>query len=166
MIGNFARRLIRTPLVVRICAAQATAQIGTFAVPALLPTFIDIWSLSNTEAGWITGIYYAGYTVCVPVLASLTDRMDAKKVYIASVTLTAAANLGYAMVADGFWSALLFRALMGVSWARTYMPGLKELSDHVEGPQQPRAVAAHAAAVGISAALSFLFAGSMAAWFD
>lgn len=157
--------MIHRRVLVAICIAQATAQIGTFAVPALLPTFIDAWSLSNTEAGWITGIYYLGYTLCVPVLASLTDRMDAKKVYVASVSLTAAANLGYALLADGFWSALLFRALMGIGWAGTYMPGLKALSDHIEGPAQSRAVAAHAAAVGVSGALSFLFAGLMAAGF-
>jgi MFS family permease len=156
--------MIRDRVVVAICLAQATAQIGTFAVPALLPTFIDVWTLSNAEAGWITGIYYAGYAVCVPVLASFTDRIDAKKVYVASVSLTAAANLGFAMLAEGFWSALLFRALMGIGWAGTYMPGLKALSDHIEGPQQSRAVAAHAAAVGISAALSFVFTGLMAAW--
>jgi MFS family permease len=158
--------MMRERVLVAICLAQATAQIGTFAVPALLPTFIDLWALSNAEAGWITGIYYAGYALCVPVLASLTDRIDAKKVYVASVGLTAAANLGFAMLADGFWSAFLFRALMGIGWAGTYMPGLKALSDHIEGPQQSRAVAAHAAAVGISGALSFLFAGLMAAWLD
>jgi MFS family permease len=107
--------MMRERVLVAICLAQATAQIGTFAVPALLPTFIDLWALSNAEAGWITGIYYAGYAVCVPVLASLTDRMDAKKVYVASVSLTAAANLGFAMLADGFWSALAFRALMGIA---------------------------------------------------
>jgi hypothetical protein len=104
--------------------AQATAQIGTFVVPALLPTFIDIWALSNTEAGWITGIYYAGYTLCVPVLASLADRMDAKKIYVASTMLTATANLAYALVADGFCSALLFRALRAVrccvSWHASF----------------------------------------------
>ena len=152
-------------IVATICIAQVTAQIGAFAVPALLPVFIDEWSLSNTEAGWITGIYYAGYTLLVPILASLTDRIDPKKVYLAGVALTAVANAGYALVADGFWSALVFRALMGIGWAGTYMPGLKALSDHVEGPAQSRAVAAHAAAVGISGALSFVVAGAVAGWF-
>jgi hypothetical protein len=122
------RSVLENRVVVAICAAQATAQVGTFAVPALLPTFITEWSLSNTEAGWIAGIYYAGYTLCVPVLASLTDRIDAKRVYVASTILTTVANLGYAPLADGFWSAFLFRALMGVGWAGTYMPGLKALS--------------------------------------
>ncbi|PYN35941.1 MAG: MFS transporter [Candidatus Rokuibacteriota bacterium] len=149
---------------VAMCAAQACAQIGAFGVAALLPTLITAWSLSNTEAGWISGIYYAAYTVVVPLLSSLTDRVDPKRVYLGSVALTAVAFAGFAWVATGFWSALMFRALMGAGWAGSYMPGLKALSDLTEGPQQSRAVAAHAAAVGVSGALSFGIAGAVNAW--
>ena len=147
--------------VVVMCAAQGCAQIGAFGVAALIPTLIPAWALSNTEAGWISGIYYAAYTLAVPLLSSLTDRVDPKRIYLASVALTAAAFAGFAWVAAGFWSALAFRALMGVGWAGSYMPGLKALSDVTEGPQQSRAVAAHAAAVGISGALSFGVAGAV-----
>ena len=147
--------------VVVMCAAQACAQIGAFGVAALIPTLIPAWSLSNTEAGWISGIYYAAYTLVVPLLSSLTDRVDPKRIYLGSVALTAVAFAGFAWVATGFWSALAFRALMGVGWAGSYMPGLKALSDVTEGPQQSRAVAAHAAAVGISGALSFGVAGAV-----
>ena len=147
--------------VVVMCAAQACAQIGAFGVAALIPTLIPAWSLSNTEAGWISGIYYAAYTLVVPLLSSLTDRVDPKRIYLGSVALTAVAFAGFAWVATGFWSALAFRALMGAGWAGSYMPGLKALSDVAEGPQQSRAVAAHAAAVGISGALSFGVAGAV-----
>jgi predicted MFS family arabinose efflux permease len=150
--------------VVALCAAQACAQIGAFGVAALLPTLIAAWSLTNTEAGWIGGIYYAAYTLVVPVLSSLTDRVDARRIYLGSVALTALAFVGFAWVANGFWAALAFRALMGVGWAGSYMPGLKALSDLAEGPQQSRAVAAHAAAVGVSGALSFGVAGAVEAW--
>jgi MFS family permease len=150
--------------VMAMCAAQACAQIGAFAVAALLPTLIAVWSLNNTEAGWISGIYYAAYTLVVPLLSSLTDRVDPKRVYLASVALTAIAFAGFAWIATGFWSALAFRALMGAGWAGSYMPGLKALSDLAEGAQQSRAVAAHAAAVGVSGALSFGVAGAVNAW--
>jgi MFS family permease len=147
--------------VVVMCAAQSCAQIGAFGVAALIPTLTPAWSLTNTEAGWISGIYCAAYTLVVPLLSSLTDRVDPKRIYLASVALTAVAFVGFAWVATGFWAALAFRALMGVGWAGSYMPGLKALSDVTEGPQQSRAVAAHAAAVGISGALSFGVAGAV-----
>lgn len=148
-----------------VCSAQVLAQIGAFAVAALLPTFIAEWRLSGTEAGWIIGAFYASYTLTVPVLVSLTDRIDPKSIYLAGVTMTAIAALGYATLADGFWTAFAFRLIAGVGWAGTYMPGLKALSDFVEGPQQSRGVALHAGSVGVSGAASFIVASTIATWY-
>lgn len=148
-----------------VCASQVLVQIGAFAVPALLPIFIDQWALSNTDAGWIVSAFYAAYTLAVPVLVSLTDRIDPKKIYLGSAAFTAIAAIGYAVLADGLWSAMAFRALAGIGWAGTYMPGLKALSDFVEGQHQSRAVALHAASVGVSGALSFVIAGAIASTF-
>ncbi len=83
---------------------------------AVLPTLISVWALTNTEAGWISGIYHAAYTLAVPLLSSLTDRIDPKRVYLGSVAVTAVAFAGFAWIASGFWSALTFRrssALVG-----------------------------------------------------
>src|SRR5215470_14386137 len=110
--------------VVAMCAAQACAQIGAFAVAALMPTLLTVWSLSHTEAGWISGIYYAAYTLVVPLLSSLTDRVDPRRIYLGSVALTALAFAGFAWVATGFWSALACRALMGIGWRAALVPGL------------------------------------------
>ncbi len=152
-------------LVFAICAAQCGAQIGAFALPALLPTFIGLWTLSNTEAGWLAGVFYAGYTLSVPVLVALTDRIDPRRIYLFCVSLTFLSMAAFAMLAEGFWSALVLRLLHGIGWAGTYMPGLKALGDRFGGPEPSRPVAAHAAAVGVSGALSFLVSGLMADWF-
>jgi hypothetical protein len=63
------------------------------------------------------------------------------------------------MLADGFWSGLLMRALAGVGWAGAYMPGLKAIADPLHGAAQSRAVSWHAAGVGIAGAVSFAVAG-------
>src|SRR5690606_32772084 len=106
----------RRGVVAIVCAAQFCAQIGAFAVPALLPTFIDEWALSGTEAGWLTGIFYAGYTLSVPVLGALTDRTDPKRIYLVGAAFSALGMFGYS-VAAGFWAALMSRAIVGVGWA-------------------------------------------------
>src|SRR5438094_9680515 len=96
------------------------AQIGAFALPALLPGYIDRWDLSKTEAGWLVGIFFAAYVVMVPILVALTDRVPARRVYLVGTCLTTLAHPGFALGAEGFWSGLVFRILAGSGWAGTY----------------------------------------------
>jgi MFS family permease len=138
-----------------VCTAQVLVQIGAFFWPALMPTIMPQWSLSNSEAGWITAIFYGAYMVSVPVLVTLTDRLDPKRVYLFGVGATAAGHFLFALYADGFWSALALRALTGIGWAGTYMTGLKLLADQVDARMMARAAAGHAASIGIAGALSF-----------
>jgi len=157
-----ARSLSGGRLVAVVCAAQVLVQIGAFFWPALLPTMMPLWGLTNSEAGWITAIFYAAYLVAVPILVTLTDRIDAKLVYLFGVGCTIAGHLLFGMLADGFWSALATRALTGIGWAGTYMTGLKLLADQVDAKLMSRAVTGHAASIGISGALSFSCAGLLA----
>jgi predicted MFS family arabinose efflux permease len=162
MDGDRSRRLSATNLVVLVCSAQALVQIGAFFWPALLPGMITRWSLTNSEAGWITAIFYAAYILAVPVLVTLTDRIAAKRVYLAGVATTVLGHLLFGFFADGFWSALVPRALTGIGWAGTYMTGLKLLADKVDAKLMSRAAAGHAASIGISGALSFACADIVA----
>ena len=79
-----------------MCAAQVLVQIGAFFWPALLPGMMPRWALTNSEAGWITAVFYAAYMVAVPVLVTLTDRVDAKRVYLSGVALTVAGHALFA----------------------------------------------------------------------
>jgi predicted MFS family arabinose efflux permease len=151
--ATFARSPSR--LVAVVCAAQVLVQIGAFFWPALLPGMIPLWQLSYSEAGWITAGFYGAYMVSVPVLVTLTDRVDPKRVYLFGVAATVFGHLMFALFADGFWSALAMRALTGMGWAGTYMTGLKLLADRVDAKMMSRATAGHAASIGISGALSF-----------
>ena len=67
-----------------MCSAQILAMIGFASFPALLPTFISEWHLSNAEAGWISGLYFAGYMGAVPVLVGITDRIDPRTIFAIS----------------------------------------------------------------------------------
>lgn len=139
--------------------------LGTFAFPALIPSFAASWGLSNTQAGWISGVYFAAYAVSVPLLVTLTDRTDARRVWLAGAALTGLSALGFALVAQGFWTALLLRALAGIGLAGTYMPGLRALVDRYEGANQPRAIAFYTASFSLGSATSYLVAGEVAGAF-
>ena len=150
-------------LVAAFCAAHVLSIMGFAAFAALLPEFFVEWDLSNTQAGWIGGIYFAGYAAAVLVLTSVTDRIDPRRVYIACALLGVAASLGFAWLADGFWSALLWRAVAGVAVAGTYMPGLKAMGERLAGPESSRALAFYTAMFGLGASLSYLAAGELGA---
>ena len=149
-------------LVAVVCTAQIFVQLGAGFWPALLPQMMQLWQLTNSEAGWITAIFFGAYMVSVPVLVTLTDRVDAKRVYLFGVACTVAGHLLFGLCADGFWSALATRALAGIGWAGTYMTGLKLLADQVDAKTMSRAVTGHAASIGISGAVSFLLGDVLA----
>ncbi len=149
-------------LVALICTAQVLAQVGAYTWPALLPEFIPLWGLDYSEAGWITATFYLVYMLSVPFLVTLTDRVDPRLVYLFGVGCTIAGHLMFTFLAEGFWTATIARAIAGMGWAGTYMTGLKLLADRVEGKLLSRAVTGHAASLGVSSALSFVFAGLLA----
>jgi MFS family permease len=142
--------------------AEVLTMVGVFSFPSLLPGFMAQWSLSNTEAGWISGVVFAGYAVAVPILTALTDRMDAKRVYVFGALIAAVSAAGFALTAQGFWSALAWRALSGIGLAGTYMPGLKALVDRVSGPRQPRWISFYTASFSLGTSGSFLITGLVA----
>ena len=67
-----------TSIVAAICIAEILSLAGFSIVPALLPQFIEAWSLTNTQAGWLAGIVSAGYMLVVIPLVGLTDRRPAR----------------------------------------------------------------------------------------
>lgn len=144
-----------------LCFAEILSMASFASWPGLVPDFMDLWSLSATDAGWIAGMYFGGYVVGAPLLSSLTDRVDARQVYIWSSVLTALSALAFALWAEGFWTAVLFRTITGFGLAGTYMPGLKALTDRIEGPKQSRAVAFYTASFGVGASLSYFVTGEV-----
>jgi MFS family permease len=139
------------------------APIATFA--AVMPEVTRAWGLSASEAGWISGIYFAGYAAAVPVLASLTDRIDGRWVFSGSSLAGAAASLAFAGCADGFWMALVLRFLSGIALAGVHMPGLKLLAERTAGRARARGSAVYTASYSLGAALSFFIAGAADAAF-
>ena len=148
-----------------IAILSATSVLGMLSISsfaALLPEFQRLWSLDNTEAGWISSLYLAGYVVAVPVLVGSTDHTDPRKVYLFSLIIGGLASVAYALFAQGFWSAAVFRFIAGLGLAGTYMPGLKLLTDRVHGPRLNRYVAYYTSGFSLGTAASYAFTGEIA----
>ena len=153
-------------LLVTLCIAQVLAMKSFANFAALLPDFMVLWDLSNTEAGWIGGIYYAGYVVAVPLLVGMTDSVDAKRIYLFSIGVGVVASLGYAVLAEGFWSAMVFRFLSGIALAGTYMPGLQILNDRLSVDDRQRSLPWYLSAFSLGTAASFYLTGWLAARYE
>lgn len=132
---------------------------GFATYTTLLPALQREWGLSNSEAGLISGVYYAGYVAATPILTGLTDRVDARRVYLLACTLSLLGAAGFALFAGGLWSALFFQFLIGAGLGGSYMPGLKMLADQLEGSVQSRAVGFYTASFGIGSTISILICG-------
>lgn len=154
-----------TVLTVVVCLAEVLTMVGSFAFATVLPTLFGEWGLSATEAGWISGAYFAGYTVAVPVLMSLTDRMDARRVYRVAAAVTAMAWAGFAAAADGVAGALLCQLAAGAGLGGTYMPGLRVLVDRYRGQRRSRVLSFYTASFSLGTAGSVFLAGVMAETF-
>lgn len=151
-------------LTLLMCVAQILTLLSMLVYAAQLPDLRALWSLSNTEAGWIASALFVGYMVAVPVLTSLTDRVDPKRIYLLGTLLVAAGSAGFGAFADGFTSAVAFQAVTGAGIAGTYMPGLKGLLDQIDPAHHSRANAFYAGGFGLGIALSFPFSDGIAAW--
>ena len=136
--------------------------LGSQTYAALLPGLRDEWAISNAQAGVIGGMFFAGYIATVSYWTALTDRMDARKVYLAGGLLAAAGGVGFGWGASGFYTAIAFQVLLGAGVAATYMPGLRILSDRISGPAQSRFIAFYTSFFGIGTALSLAIAGAVA----
>lgn len=133
------------------------------AYSTLLPLFQKEWGLTNSEAGLIGGIAFAGYMTAVPVLTALTDRVDSRRIYLGACLLSAIGAAGFALFAQGLLSALAFQFIIGAGLGGTYMPGLKTLTDHLQGRPQARATAFYAACFGVASSLSIVVTGWLGA---
>ena len=146
-----------------MCAAHVLSMTGFGTFAALMPGLIIAWRMTNAEAGTISGVYYAGYMSAVPFLTGMTDRVDARRVYLVACVLLCGTACGFALFARDFWSALLLQGLAGAGLAGTYMPGLKILSDRIATSRQSRWIGIYTSTFGVGAALSLWMAGTIAA---
>jgi MFS family permease len=154
-------------IVFLFCLAEAMSMAGFAAYPAFLPALRETWRMTGTEAGFIGGAFFFGYMIAVPFLSGVTDRLDARAVFIFSCLLAAAGTAGFAWLADGVVVGAMLQAIAGAGLAGTYMPGLKALTDRiadqVDGRRQARYIAFYTATFGIGTSVSLLLAGGLGA---
>lgn len=144
-------------LIFAMCAGQLGSLLPHVVVPAVMPAhLIPLWGLSGSQAGLLAASYATGYMLAVPVLASLTDRIDARTPLLIGSLFSGAATLAFGWLADGLASALVLWLLAGIGFAGVYMPGLRALTDRLPPGEASRSVTLYTSSFSLGVGLSFL----------
>ena len=145
-----------TPLML---TAQTCALLGFACYAVVLTTLQEEWHLTNLESGLLASAFFFGYMLAVPLATALTDRVDARKVYLVGGLCATSGLLGMGLLTFNFWTALFFMAMNGAGLAGTYMPGLKILSDRIQSGEITRHIAFYTAFFGIGTGFSYVCSG-------
>ncbi len=147
------------------------SEIGTMLVfsnyAALLPILQKEWTLTNSQAGWIYSSYQIGYILSVVFLTSLTDYANPKYIYLVTAFWSGISGILFSLWAEGFYSALILRSLMGIGFAGTYMPGLRMVSEKFPSRERGRAVGIYVGVFSLGVSLSLFLTGfinSLISW--
>src|SRR3954470_3249173 len=144
-------------VIIAMCVGQLGSLLPHVVVPSILAGFlIPEWHLTGAQAGLLAGSGAAGYMLTVPLLATLTDRIDARKILIAGSALSALGTLLFGAFANGLWSGALCNAIAGVGFAGAYMPGLKALTDRLAPGDSSRAITLYTSSFSFGVGISFL----------
>ena len=144
-------------LVLAMAAAQLGSLLPHVVVPAVMPAYlIPLWALSYADAGLMAASYAAGYMLSVPLLATLTDRYDARWILFWGSLASGGATILFGLFADGLVSAILLWGLAGTGFAGAYMPGLKALTDRLDPGDSSRSITLYTSSFSVGVGLSFL----------
>jgi predicted MFS family arabinose efflux permease len=142
-----------------MCLGQVGNLLPHVVVPAIMPQYLmPLWDLSAAQAGLMASAYAFGYMIAVPVLTTLTDRIDARRILMVGSAVSGLATFMFGWFADGLWSATLIWAIAGVGFAGAYMPGLKALADRLPPGDTSRSITLYTGSFSIGVGLSFLVA--------
>jgi MFS family permease len=144
-------------------AAICASELGTLLVfsnfSALLPLLQREWDLSNSQAGLIVSFYQFGYIGAVMILATLTDYMPPRRIYLWSAFWMAAASFAFAFWAQGFLSAVILRGAVGLGFAGTYMPGMRMVAERFVSGRRGFAMGCYIGTFTLGTSLSLLLTG-------
>ena len=146
-------------LIAAMCVGQIGNLLPSVALSAnLAQHLMPAWGLSAAEGGLLASGYAGGYMLAVPVLTTLTDKIDARIVLLCGSVASGLATIAFGLFAEGFWSAILIWTLAGVGFAGAYMPGLKALTDRLPSGDTSRAVTLYTSSFSLGVGISFLVA--------
>jgi MFS family permease len=119
----------RWPMLVLLALAELLGMSLWFAASAVSTQYQQAWSLTASEAAWLTTAVQLGFVggTAVSAVLNLADIVAARRLFAGSALLAAGCN-AMVLSAHGLETALLWRALTGGCLAGVYPPAMKMIA--------------------------------------
>ena len=145
----------------KFCFSRMGVGMIFMAYAAAVPVLMTEWSMSAAQAGLVASGFHFGFAVSLVVFSALADRIGAKPVYLASITLGAAMSIVFALFARDFLSGLILYSLVGLSLGGTYPPGMMILSQRYPVQRRGRAIGAFIASSSLGYTVCLAVSGPL-----
>ena len=100
-------------IIIGMLSAQVLTLLGFASYAVTLTTLQNEWDLSNFQSGLIASTFFLGYIGFVSLATVLTDRLDARRVYLVGVSIEFIGLIGVGFLTNGFYSALFLCSVSG-----------------------------------------------------
>ena len=89
-----------------------------------LPVLAREWAMTGTEAGFVQTCFSAGFAISLFITSWLSDHIGARRMFLWSCWLGAAAALLFALFAHSFEQAVWLYGLVGFTQGGSYTPAI------------------------------------------
>jgi MFS family permease len=152
--------------VAAIALVQVLGLATWFSAAAVVGQLASVWSITATEAAWLTASTQVGFVLgaLASAAANLLDRVPPQRLLALSATGAGIANLLLAWVADGLAPAVVLRFLTGALLAGVYPVGLKLMTTWAPTSSRGRLIGLLIAALTLGSALPHLLGSFDGDW--
>ena len=115
-----------------LCLLSAAELMGMslwMTANAVSDDLAELWNLTSIQSGALTTAVQIGFVIGTAIAAIFnTADIVSSRVYFAVCSLLAALSNALLIIEPGYWSALVFRFLVGVFLAGVYPPAMKMIA--------------------------------------
>lgn len=91
---------------------------------AIADDLIKDISLTTTQLGTISSVYFVFYAISQPFIGILSDKVGARTVILCFLSIAVVGCVGFGFAYD-FWTAIIARSLIGIGVSGIFVPSLK-----------------------------------------
>ena len=133
---------------------------------AVLPILQPLWNLTATQTGLIVAAFQLGYVISVLICSFFSDTHSPQKIFILGGLVSGISSLAFVLLANGFFSALILRFIVGIGMGGVFVPGVKIVSTVFPPEQRGKVVGLTVSAMALGSGVSIFYSGVFIVWFS